>query len=166
MNGKPRSTSPRTMAEYGAQSEIRSELAHLLAARGNARVLAESTARSIERLRMRTRCVRQQTPPGGVVAELVRVPFERPATGEMIFSHRAVAGSIGTRCRRENRGHCRWRPGRDSSRPGAWSGGAYPYLAVGRGCRSRDDRHQRLGHADPGIGEASAINPCTRHQEW
>ena len=41
---------------------------------------------------MRTRSFGAQTPAGGIEAELVFVPFQAPKAGEMIFSHRAVAG--------------------------------------------------------------------------
>ena len=41
---------------------------------------------------VRTRSFGASTPPSGVEAELVFVPFEQPRAGEMIFSHRAVAG--------------------------------------------------------------------------
>src|SRR5215207_7938018 len=40
----------------------------------------------------RTRSFGGQTPPGGLEAELVYVPFAAPERGEMIFSHRATAG--------------------------------------------------------------------------
>lgn len=45
-----------------------------------------------EEVPVRTRSFGIQTPQGGVDAELVFVPFEAPKPGEMIFSHRAVAG--------------------------------------------------------------------------
>ena len=32
------------------------------------------------------------TPPEGIVAEIVFIPFQKPGQGEMIFTHRAVAG--------------------------------------------------------------------------
>ena len=41
---------------------------------------------------VRTRSFGAATAEGGVVAELIHVPFERPEPGAMIFSHRAVAG--------------------------------------------------------------------------
>jgi N-acetylated-alpha-linked acidic dipeptidase len=40
----------------------------------------------------RTRSFGGSTPADGVTAELIFVPFAEPAKGEMIFSHRAVAG--------------------------------------------------------------------------
>ena len=40
----------------------------------------------------RTRSFGMQTPPGGIEAELVFVPFAAPEQGAMIFSHRGVAG--------------------------------------------------------------------------
>lgn len=45
-----------------------------------------------ESLEVRTRAFGAQTPEGGTVADLVYVPFQAPRRGEMIFSHRAVAG--------------------------------------------------------------------------
>ncbi len=45
-----------------------------------------------EEIPVRTRSFGAQTPPGGVAAELVFVPFQQPERGAMIFSHRAVAG--------------------------------------------------------------------------
>lgn len=46
----------------------------------------------VESLATRTRSFGQQTPPGGITAELVFVPFAAPEQGAMIFSHRSVAG--------------------------------------------------------------------------
>lgn len=46
---------------------------------------------------VRTRSFGGRTPEAGLTAELVFVPFEAPAKGEMIFSHRAVAGDYGDR---------------------------------------------------------------------
>ncbi len=43
-----------------------------------------------ESFHVRTRSFGAQTPDGGITAELVNVPFERPEAGAMIFSHRAV----------------------------------------------------------------------------
>jgi hypothetical protein len=45
-----------------------------------------------ERFLVRTRSFGGQTPEGGIEAELVHVPFQRPEAGAMIFSHRAVEG--------------------------------------------------------------------------
>jgi hypothetical protein len=44
---------------------------------------------------VRTRSFGAQTPPGGLEAELVFVPFDAPLPGEMIFAHRAGAGNYG-----------------------------------------------------------------------
>ena len=52
----------------------------------------DSEGREVEEVPVRTRSFGAQTPPGGAVAELVFVPFQAPQKGEMIFSHRAVAG--------------------------------------------------------------------------
>ena len=46
----------------------------------------------VEQIEVRTRSFGAQTPAGGVEAELIFVPYAKPAPGEMIFSHRAVAG--------------------------------------------------------------------------
>jgi N-acetylated-alpha-linked acidic dipeptidase len=46
----------------------------------------------VEEVPVRTRSFGAQTPPGGVEAELVYVPFAQPEKGAMIFTHRAVAG--------------------------------------------------------------------------
>lgn len=46
----------------------------------------------VEQITVRTRSFGAQTPPGGTVAELIFVPFAQLGKGEMIFSHRAVAG--------------------------------------------------------------------------
>ena len=45
-----------------------------------------------ERVPVRTRSFGAQTPPGGLEAPLVFVPFAPPERGDMIFSHRARAG--------------------------------------------------------------------------
>jgi N-acetylated-alpha-linked acidic dipeptidase len=54
--------------------------------------LLDGRGQVIESLTTRTRSFGMQTPPGGVEAELVFVPFAAPEQGAMIFSHRAVAG--------------------------------------------------------------------------
>src|SRR5687768_13710159 len=50
----------------------------------------DADGKETEEIPVRTRSFGKQTPPGGVVAELVFVPFQAPQKGEMIFSHRAV----------------------------------------------------------------------------
>jgi N-acetylated-alpha-linked acidic dipeptidase len=52
----------------------------------------DAEGREVEQIPVRTRSFGAQTPPGGIEAELVFVPFAAPKQGEMIFSHRAVAG--------------------------------------------------------------------------
>jgi N-acetylated-alpha-linked acidic dipeptidase len=54
--------------------------------------LVDAAGNDTETLEVRTRAFGAQTPPGGVLADLVFVPFAEPKKGEMIFSHRAVAG--------------------------------------------------------------------------
>lgn len=54
--------------------------------------LLDEDGREVEEVTVRTRSFGGQTPPGGVEAELVFVPFAAPERGAMIFSHRAVAG--------------------------------------------------------------------------
>jgi hypothetical protein len=54
--------------------------------------LLDGEGREAEQIPVRTRSFGAQTPSGGVEAELVFVPFAAPKQGEMIFSHRAVAG--------------------------------------------------------------------------
>lgn len=46
----------------------------------------------ISEIPTRTRSFGASTSPEGITAELVFIPFAEPAKGEMIFSHRAVAG--------------------------------------------------------------------------
>jgi hypothetical protein len=55
-------------------------------------VLLDANGNETESLEVRTRAFGAQTEPGGIVADLVFVPFAEPKKGEMIFSHRAVAG--------------------------------------------------------------------------
>jgi hypothetical protein len=54
--------------------------------------LLDEQGNEVESLEVRTRSFGAQTPEGGQVGELVFVPFAAPKPGEMIFSHRAVAG--------------------------------------------------------------------------
>ena len=80
------------MAEYGVQSEIL-EFDSLISWPLEGKLeLLDSDGKAVEQIQTRTRAFGQQTPEGGVTAELVFVPFAQPAKGEMIFSHRAVAG--------------------------------------------------------------------------
>ncbi|HEX7101743.1 MAG TPA: M28 family peptidase [Nitrolancea sp.] len=54
--------------------------------------LLDADGKEAESLEVRTRAFGAQTAPGGITADLVFVPFAEPKPGEMIFSHRAVAG--------------------------------------------------------------------------
>lgn len=54
--------------------------------------ILDDRGRTVDDVPTRTRSFGAQTPPGGVDAEVVYVPFAAPQPGEMIFSHRAVAG--------------------------------------------------------------------------
>ena len=54
--------------------------------------ILDDEGRESETLPVRTRSFGAQTPPAGIEAELVQVPFTAPERGAMIFSHRAVAG--------------------------------------------------------------------------
>ncbi len=80
------------MAEYGVQSEIL-EFDSLISWPLEGKLdLLDADGKVIEQVQTRTRAFGKQTPEGGATAELVFVPFAAPAKGEMIFSHRAVAG--------------------------------------------------------------------------
>lgn len=54
--------------------------------------LVDGEGREGESFEVRTRSFGAQTPAGGTTSELVFVPFAQPERGEMIFSHRALAG--------------------------------------------------------------------------
>jgi hypothetical protein len=80
------------MQSYGVEGEVLaldSLISWPLAGR---LAILDGDDKEIEEIPVRTRSFGIQTPPGGTVAELVFVPFEAPKKGEMIFSHRAVAG--------------------------------------------------------------------------
>lgn len=80
------------MDEYGIPCEILSFQSLIsLPGPGELDLLGENSE-VIESFHVRTRSFGAQTPEGGVTAELVYVPFERPEAGAMIFSHRAVQG--------------------------------------------------------------------------
>jgi len=80
------------LTEYGVQTEIL-EFDSLISwpLEGKLQLL-DADGKVTESIPTRTRAFGKQTPEGGVTAELVFVPFAAPAKGEMIFSHRAVAG--------------------------------------------------------------------------
>jgi hypothetical protein len=80
------------LTEYGVQSEIL-EFDSLISWPLEGKLeLLDSDGNVTESVQTRTRSFGQQTPEGGFTGELVFVPFAPPAKGEMIFSHRAVAG--------------------------------------------------------------------------
>jgi hypothetical protein len=77
-----------TVAGYGLQARILEFESLISWPRAGTLTLLESG----EEITVRTRSFGASTPAGGVEAELVFVPFAQPGAGEMIFSHRAVAG--------------------------------------------------------------------------
>ncbi|MEA2595425.1 MAG: N-acetylated-alpha-linked acidic dipeptidase [Thermomicrobiales bacterium] len=81
-----------TVARYGLDAEIL-ELDSLISwpLEGKLAVL-DADGHEVEQIPVRTRSFGAQTPAGGIEADLVFVPFAAPKQGEMIFSHRAVAG--------------------------------------------------------------------------
>ncbi len=78
------------MAEYGVAAEIL-ELDGYISwpLAGTLEILQADSA--LEAIPARTRAFGAGTPPSGIEAELVFVPFAPPPKGEMIFGHRAVA---------------------------------------------------------------------------
>ena len=82
----------RELEQRGIQAEIL-ELPSLISLPGEGRLAAlDADGTETESFTVRTRSFGAQTPPGGIEAELIFVPFQAPKQGEMIFSHRAVAG--------------------------------------------------------------------------
>lgn len=80
------------LEQRGIQAEIL-ELPSLISLPGEGRLATlDADGTETETFAVRTRSFGQQTSPGGLEAELVFVPFQAPKQGEMIFSHRAVAG--------------------------------------------------------------------------
>lgn len=81
-----------TLSGYGVQNEIL-EFDSLISwpLEGKLAVI-DDDGHEIERIPVRTRSFGAQTPPGGLDAELVFVPFAAPEQGAMIFSHRAESG--------------------------------------------------------------------------
>jgi N-acetylated-alpha-linked acidic dipeptidase len=80
------------LASYGVENEIY-EFDSLISwpLEGKLAVL-DTQGNEVEEIPVRTRSFGAQTPEGGVVAELVFVPCAEPEKGEMIFTHRAMAG--------------------------------------------------------------------------
>lgn len=81
-----------TLSAHGVEAEIL-EFDSLISwpLEGRLVILGEHS-REVEEIPVRTRSFGVQTQPGGVEAELVFVPFTQPQKGEMIFTHRALAG--------------------------------------------------------------------------
>jgi N-acetylated-alpha-linked acidic dipeptidase len=80
------------LTSYGVENEIH-ELDSLISWPLEGRLaILDAEGNEVEEIPVRTRSFGAQTPPGGVEAELIFVPFARPKPGEMIFSHRAVSG--------------------------------------------------------------------------
>ena len=81
-----------TLRSYGVDAEIL-EFDSLISWPLEGRlVVVDDQGNEIESFEVRTRSFGAQTPPGGIIGELVFVPFAAPKKGDMIFSHRAVAG--------------------------------------------------------------------------
>jgi hypothetical protein len=80
------------MQEYGVQTETL-EFDSLISwpLEGKLEIL-DADGKVVESIKTRTRAFGKQTLEGGFTGELAFVPFAPPAKGEMIFSHRAVAG--------------------------------------------------------------------------
>lgn len=80
------------LQSYGVDAEIIS-FDSLISLPGPGRLaILDEAGNETEEITVRTRSFGAQTSPGGIVADLVFVPFQAPAKGEMIFSHRAVSG--------------------------------------------------------------------------
>ena len=77
---------------YGVQAEILSFDSLISWPQEGRLALLDEAGNETETFTVRTRSFGAQTPEGGIEAELVFVPFQAPKAGEMIFSHRAVAG--------------------------------------------------------------------------
>ncbi len=84
------------MAEYGVAIEILEFDGYISWPRQGTLTIFGSDG-STEQIPVRTRAFGASTPPEGIEAELVFIPFIQPAKGEMIFTHRAVAGDYAGR---------------------------------------------------------------------
>jgi hypothetical protein len=80
------------MADYGVRAEILEFDSLISWPREGSLEVLDNQGKTTENIPVRTRSFGQTTPTGGLVAELVHVPFDRPEAGAMIFSHRAVTG--------------------------------------------------------------------------
>ena len=77
---------------FGVQAEILSFDSLISWPQEGRLALIDEAGNETETFTVRTRSFGAQTPEGGIEADLVFVPFQAPKAGEMIFSHRAVAG--------------------------------------------------------------------------
>lgn len=77
---------------YGVEAEILSFDSLISWPQEGRLALLDEAGNETETFTVRTRSFGAQTPEGGIEADLVFVPFQAPKQGEMIFSHRAVAG--------------------------------------------------------------------------
>src|SRR3712207_445848 len=81
-----------TLAGYGVAAEVLSFESLISWPLEGSLVVLDGAGGEAARVPVRTRSFGVRTPPGGIEAELVHVPFEAPERGAMIFSHRAGAG--------------------------------------------------------------------------
>ncbi|HET8627047.1 MAG TPA: M28 family peptidase [Thermomicrobiales bacterium] len=81
-----------TLAGYGVAAQILTFPSLISWPLAGRLALLDGAGREVEEIPVRTRSFGAPTPPGGIEAELVYVPFAAPEPGAMIFSHRAVAG--------------------------------------------------------------------------
>lgn len=84
------------MREYGVATEILEFDGYISWPREGTLTIVDDQGGTQE-IPVRTRSFGASTPPGGIEAELVFIPFTKPPKGEMIFSHRAVAGDYAGR---------------------------------------------------------------------
>jgi N-acetylated-alpha-linked acidic dipeptidase len=85
------------MSEYGIRATIHDFESLISWPREGSLAILDANGNASEHIPVRTRSFGAKTPDGGVEAELVFVPFEKPQPGAMIFSHRAVAGDYSGR---------------------------------------------------------------------
>lgn len=84
------------MAEYGVAAEILEVEGYISwPLEGSLTVTLPDGSR--QEIPVRTRSFGASTPAEGIEAEVVFIPFTQPGRGEMIFSHRAVAGDYSGR---------------------------------------------------------------------
>jgi N-acetylated-alpha-linked acidic dipeptidase len=81
-----------TMKSYGVDAKILEFDSLISWPKEGSLTILDADGNAGDEIPVRTRSFGAQTPEGGVKAELVFVPFEKPEAGAMIFSHRAVAG--------------------------------------------------------------------------